>query len=118
MVNASYSDRCAYMNCLPGWLNEDTHSQHSWNLEPWGRGAYIARTYGLDNSIPIMYTSWKAGAGQDLGLIWCMFKSNDKYYIWDELVDEVEEITTSTDIHEIVDIIRDFGKLGMKAVER
>jgi hypothetical protein len=61
----------------------------------------MAKTYGLKPPQPIMRSTRQSGASS------YMFQSGSKYYLWNQISDEIWEIVTSM---ELVDIVTEIGK--------
>jgi hypothetical protein len=71
--------------------------------DPKGDGFRLARKYGLNSPQAIMCSAPETGDGL------YMFKSDNKFYIWDEMVGDVWEITKSQDLNEILGIMHKSG---------
>jgi hypothetical protein len=59
----------------------------------------MAREYGLNSPRAIMRSAPQTGEGL------YMFQSGSKFYIWDEMGGDVEEITVSQNLNKILEII-------------
>jgi hypothetical protein len=72
----------------------------------------MAKAYGLESPQPIMRSTRQSGASS------YMFQSGSKYYLWNQISDEIWEIVTSMDL---VGIVREidkprYGSLKIKRV--
>jgi hypothetical protein len=61
----------------------------------------MAKARGLESPQPIMRSTRQSGASS------YMFQSGSKYYLWNQISDEIWEIMTSMDL---VGIVREIGK--------
>ena len=61
----------------------------------------MAKTHGLESPQPIMRSTRQSGD------CYYMFQSGSKYYLWNQIADEIWEIITSMDL---VDIVTEIGK--------
>ena len=59
----------------------------------------MAREYGLNSLQAIMCT------GRETGESLYMFKSGDRFYIWNQMDGDVWEITKSRDLYEILELM-------------
>lgn len=72
----------------------------------------MARERGLESPKPIMCSAPETGEGL------YMFQSGSNFYIWDQMGDDVEEITRSQDLNEILEIMhkKGFKEFGLREV--
>ena len=72
----------------------------------------MAREYGLNSPQAIMCT------GPETGESLYMFKSGDRFYIWNQMDGDVWEITKSRDLNEILELMRksQLGSLKLKKI--
>jgi hypothetical protein len=61
----------------------------------------MAKARGLESPQPIMRSTRQSGD------CYYMFQSGSKYYLWNQIADQIWEIVTSMDL---VDIVREIGK--------
>jgi hypothetical protein len=72
----------------------------------------MLKTHCLSSAEPIMCSAPETGEGL------YMFGSGGKFYIWNQMNEEVWEITKSRDLKEILDLMhqKQLGGLKLKAV--
>lgn len=68
----------------------------------------MARKYGLNSPRAIMCN------GPETGECLYMFESGDKFYIWDQMCEEVWEITRSRDFNEILKMMHNDNVKSLK----
>ncbi|KAL1988817.1 hypothetical protein VTN96DRAFT_7701 [Rasamsonia emersonii] len=104
--------------------SENITPQKGWTTDPdeldfdfyWaddkGIGSQMARERGLESPKPIMCSAPETGEGL------YMFQSGSNFYIWDQMGDDVEEITRSQDLNEILEIMhkKGFKEFGLREV--
>ena len=72
----------------------------------------MARKYGLNSPQSIMCT------GPETGESLYMFKSGERFYIWNQMDGDVWKITKSRDLNEILELMRksQLGSLKLKKI--
>ncbi|PKY05503.1 hypothetical protein P168DRAFT_303293 [Aspergillus campestris IBT 28561] len=87
----------------PGWTTDRADDFYADWEDTNARGQTVAHAYGLGPGQPIME--------DDDGLTQ-IFLSGNKFYLWDEMNDEIYEIVTQ-DIREIADVLGYGGQGGL-----
>jgi len=96
-----------------GWTNNNDGMdiQYYW-AESNCDGQRMAKSYGLSSPDPIMCNNSESGNCLYL------FQSGSKYYVWNEAADTVNEITSPTNLTDIVNTIASgFKNLQLKKLE-
>ncbi|KAB8210316.1 hypothetical protein BDV34DRAFT_187428 [Aspergillus parasiticus] len=90
-----------------GWSNNPDELDYYWSTDD-SQGSLIAQTCGIDSPAGVMYT--KPETGEALH----MFASNQTYYLWNQIDDQILKITSPTDLESIVQRIDSGGLMSLE----